>query len=34
LQLNLFVSSFITSLEYKRKVQKKGIEGTSYASSF
>ena len=34
MQSNLFVSCFITSLVYKRKLQKNGIEGASYASSF
>ena len=34
LYLTLFVSCFITSLVYKRKVQKKGVKFVSYASSF
>ena len=34
MQLNILVSYFITSLVYKRKLQKNGIEFFSYASSF
>ena len=34
MQSNLFVSCFITSLVYKIKLQKNGIEFASYASFF